>query len=716
MINYDSNYIYLTVPTEYKCVYYNILDVLGNLGRDLLSACTATCKGRAINGIACYNMFNAACAAYYLGQVKLARTLISYIKAQLEISCDNLVIFQDSSLDEFVYLKVPVIYQTVFENLLSKMAVWGQELLDDCTASCSGNNKNILNAWNLFQAAIAAYEYGNKVQSDKIVDFIANSLGINSDTQPDVQYYTISVNATPTDSLVTINGSETKTLTVEKNSHVTIVVSKAGYTTYTESFTVTENRTLNVSLVREQIPDDDDIIRNVTIEVSTIPSDAIVTINGNNGNTLSVPKGTPVNITVRKTGYITRTIPQFVATTDFRTTVELTEEAPVVTTATIAVIATPSDALIKINGETRNTIELPIGASCTMQVSKPGYKTQTKTITVEGAYNWVVALEQTNFGVTPTDVNLSYTGGRVQFFAHENLQDGQLLMINNNANPTELKYYNANTDEEIQQDSLRGIDVPYFYTNVPQNNTNQTQTYRITAKNVKPGENNNETIDITIVVAANPNASGRSMIVVNVARDQGNNVIPNCKYYLDGKEIPMVNPPTQQQSYIIEFDSDPNSKEGHTILIKKDGYAPLALNIDFKNGYQEINPVLELENNYPDLYLNPIKYVMFSAEELYEEGNNNFVLNPFEDVGEQEMRVAFVVDCYQINSTDEVTARVVTRHQNDGGIEISNETIQGNGQIIVVINPYTWSSEDIELIVENNNNSESYTLKVPVMI
>ena len=135
MINYDSNYIYLTVPTEYKCVYYNILDVLGTLGRDLLSACTATCKGRAINGIACYNMFNAACAAYYLGQVKLARTLISYIKAQLEINCDNLVIFQDSALDEFVYLKVPVVYETLFENLLSKMAKWGQELLDDCTAS-----------------------------------------------------------------------------------------------------------------------------------------------------------------------------------------------------------------------------------------------------------------------------------------------------------------------------------------------------------------------------------------------------------------------------------------------------------------------------------------------------------------------------------------------------------------------------------------------------
>lgn len=713
MINYDNNYIYLTVPTEYKCVYYNILDVLGNLGRDLLSACTATCKGRAINGIACYHMFNAACAAYYLGQVKLARTLISYIKAQLEISCDNLVVFQDSSLDEFVYLRVPVIYQTVFENLLSKMTVWGQELLDDCTASCSGNNKNILNAWNLFQAAIAAYDYGNKLQSDKIVNFITTSLGINSDTQPVVQYYTISVNATPSDALVTINGSETKNLTVEKNSNVTIVVSKAGYTTYTESFTATENKTLNISLVREQIPDDED--RNVTIEVVTIPTDATVTINGNTGNSLSVPKGTPVNITVRKTGYVTRTIPQFVATTDFRTTVELQEEQPQITTATIAVISTPSDALIRINGETRNVIVLEVGQSCTMQVSKPGYATQRKTITVQADYTWVVVLEQTNFSITPTDVNLSYTGGRVQFFAQENIEAGQVLMINNNANPSELKYYNSSTNEEIQQDSLHGIDVPYFYTNIPQNNTNQTQIYRITAKDVKETEtNNNESIDITIVVAANPNASGRSVITLNVAKNQNNDVLNNCQYYRDGYLI--ANPPTEGQSFIIEFDSDPNSEKGVTIVIRKEGYAPYVSNIDFKNGSQEINPVLEEETSLADIYIHPLKYVAFSDKALYTEENNKFVLIPYEDSGEQEMRVAFVLDCYQVNSTDALDARVVTRHQNDGGIEIFNNTVEGRGEVLVVINPYTWSSEEIELIVENNNNAESYILKVPVMV
>lgn len=714
MINYDSNYIYLTVPTEYKCVYYNILDVLGNLGRDLLSACTATCKGRAINGIACYHMFNAACAAYYLGQVKLARTLISYIKAQLEISCDNLVVFQDSSLDEFVYLRVPVIYQTVFENLLSKMAVWGQELLDDCTASCSGNNKNILNAWNLFQAAITAYDYGNKVQSDKIVDFIANSLSINSDTQPAVQYCTVSVNVSPSDALVTINGLETRSLSVEKNSYVTVIVSKSGYRTYTESFTITENKPLNITLVREQTPDDDEN-RNVSIQVATIPSDAIVTINGNVGKTLSVPRGTPVNITVSKTGYITEIVPQFVATDSFSTTVELQEEQPQVRTAIIAVIPTPSDAVVKINGEKRNTIELNIGASCSMVVSKPGYKTERKTITVEGPYNWPVVLEQTEFSITPTDINLSYTGGRVQFFAHENMEAGQVLMINNNANPSELKYYNSSTDEEIQQDSLHGIDVPYFYTNIPQNNTNQTQIYRITAKDVKETEtNNNEYADITIVVAANPNASGRSMITLNVAKDGLNNILTGCEYYRDGYRI--SNPPTQQQSYIIEFDSDPNSEKGTTIIVRKTGYITGVLNIDFKNGTQEITPVLGPDGPGARLYLSTLKYVSFSDRALYNLQNNVYNLIAYEDVGEQEMRVAFSIDSQPINDTSDVQVEVLTPRQNDGGIEVFNNTVEGNGNILVVINPYTWSSQEITIRVSNDNDSYDFVVKVPAIV
>ena len=176
MIKDNSNYLYLIVPNEYRCVFYNILDTLGTLGEDLLNSCTATCKGRAINGIACYNMFLAACACYYLGEIKRARVLISYIKAQLNIGCDKTIIFEDSENDEWVFLKVPVDYQYIFEQLLTRMSTWGQELLDDCTASCKGVNRDILNCWNLFQSAILAYEYGDATKANYIVNYISEVL------------------------------------------------------------------------------------------------------------------------------------------------------------------------------------------------------------------------------------------------------------------------------------------------------------------------------------------------------------------------------------------------------------------------------------------------------------------------------------------------------------------------------------------------------------
>ena len=179
MIKDNSDYLYLIVPNEYRCVFYNILDTLGTLGEDLINSCTATCKGKAINGIACYNMFIAACACYYLGEVKRARTLISYIKAQLNIGCDKTIVFENSSTDEFVYLRIPIIYKDYFEAMLPKLSTWGQALLDDCTASCSGEYRNLVNCWNLFCAATYAYELGDTNKSDYLMNYINNTLGLN---------------------------------------------------------------------------------------------------------------------------------------------------------------------------------------------------------------------------------------------------------------------------------------------------------------------------------------------------------------------------------------------------------------------------------------------------------------------------------------------------------------------------------------------------------
>jgi len=79
----NPEYVYVSIPAEYICVYHRILAMLADYGEDMLKDCKAACKDRNSGVIECFNMFNAAVAARKLGKDKLAETLIKYIKAKI---------------------------------------------------------------------------------------------------------------------------------------------------------------------------------------------------------------------------------------------------------------------------------------------------------------------------------------------------------------------------------------------------------------------------------------------------------------------------------------------------------------------------------------------------------------------------------------------------------------------------------------------------------
>lgn len=83
LIQIEPEYVYVTIPAEYICVYHRILAMLADYGEDMLKDCKASCTDRNSNVINCFNMFNAAVAARKLGKDKLAETLIKYIKAKI---------------------------------------------------------------------------------------------------------------------------------------------------------------------------------------------------------------------------------------------------------------------------------------------------------------------------------------------------------------------------------------------------------------------------------------------------------------------------------------------------------------------------------------------------------------------------------------------------------------------------------------------------------
>lgn len=85
--NQDGTYVYLVVPEKYNCVYEQLLIKISDLGVDMIKDCSSTCRGINRAVINCWNMFQAACASYTLGEEKKADLMINYITAQLKLQC-----------------------------------------------------------------------------------------------------------------------------------------------------------------------------------------------------------------------------------------------------------------------------------------------------------------------------------------------------------------------------------------------------------------------------------------------------------------------------------------------------------------------------------------------------------------------------------------------------------------------------------------------------
>lgn len=66
-----------------------------------------------------------------------------------------------------------------------------------------------------------------------------------------VKTYTLTVNPNPANATVTLNGTETKSITVPEGQSVTWVVSASGYVSQNDVWLATKNETLNITLVSD---------------------------------------------------------------------------------------------------------------------------------------------------------------------------------------------------------------------------------------------------------------------------------------------------------------------------------------------------------------------------------------------------------------------------------------------------------------------------------
>lgn len=79
---------------------------------------------------------------------------------------------------EYVYLTIPAEYVCTYHKLLTYMADFGKDLINDCSAVCKGNNKSVITCWNMFQSAVACHSLGRTEEADLFIKYIDSQLAI----------------------------------------------------------------------------------------------------------------------------------------------------------------------------------------------------------------------------------------------------------------------------------------------------------------------------------------------------------------------------------------------------------------------------------------------------------------------------------------------------------------------------------------------------------
>lgn len=79
----DEEMIVLSIPKEWEDTYIKLLTVISQSGEAILNDCSYGCKGDGSIMFNCWNIFQAACATYALGNIKRANLYINYVNKQI---------------------------------------------------------------------------------------------------------------------------------------------------------------------------------------------------------------------------------------------------------------------------------------------------------------------------------------------------------------------------------------------------------------------------------------------------------------------------------------------------------------------------------------------------------------------------------------------------------------------------------------------------------
>lgn len=218
--------------------------------------------------------------------------------------------------------------------------------------------------------------------------------------------FTFTINPTPSDATVKINGTARKSITGAYGTAISWEVSKDGYNTRTGSTTMPlGGKTMNVTLTAvgsgDTGGDTGGDTPMYTYTVNVTPKVANVTLSAlgynQSGNSITVADGTPVSWSVESLGYTTQSGTETI-TSNKSSDIELTsadETQPVLTvysTPSGKTLWTPSGGTAISKNETGSFVGSKIGMRCYWGVTKDGYEPQGDVAILNSNINKEVTL------------------------------------------------------------------------------------------------------------------------------------------------------------------------------------------------------------------------------------------------------------------------------------------------------------------------------------
>jgi len=77
---------------------------------------------------------------------------------------------------DYVVIKAPIEWFRTYHKILELLACWGERKVINPNCKCSGSSNIIIEAYELYQSAVAAYNLDEKTEGQKIIDYIDSLL------------------------------------------------------------------------------------------------------------------------------------------------------------------------------------------------------------------------------------------------------------------------------------------------------------------------------------------------------------------------------------------------------------------------------------------------------------------------------------------------------------------------------------------------------------